>query len=183
MWTPGKPKYEAPRISALPTSLRRLVDGLSPGSGPSSLLSRSTIAGERPDLIPIVAYLSHGDGLKAFTTALATSCALREGGTGELTLMLSWGLDREVISGVVKSAEHGGSDEITCEILIPAGEPNGTSRSISPRGPISGISGVPCDACKVPFKTGDAYTQVVFPPDQLDLYHVTCYARLVREFG
>lgn len=183
MWTPGKPKYEAPRISSLPTHLRRLVDGLRDGNGPSSLLSPSTIVGEKPDRIPIVVFLSVGDGLRTYRIALATSSALREDGTGEPILMLSWDLDPEAISQVARSAEAGGSDAIRFETLIPAGEPNGTSRSISPRGPISGISGVPCDACKVPFKTGDAYTQVVFPPDQLDLYHVTCYARLVREFG
>ena len=82
---------EADTVRLSPAQTKWLA-GLKAGAGLTSQLSRMTTVGARPDLLPIVVSLSRGGGLSRFITTLATSYALKEDATGELMLMLSWGL-------------------------------------------------------------------------------------------
>jgi len=152
------------------------LDGLKAGDGLTSPLSRLTPVGERPALLPIVVSLSPGDGLRRFLTVLATSYALKEDDTGELMLMLSWDLERGVLRSLVEtSPRDGNAGEIGFEILMPVPESTAISASTLPGIPTSGISGVPCDYCRRPFKPREAYVQFVVPEvNEMRLWHGRC---------
>jgi len=151
------------------------LDGLKDGDGLSSPLSRLTTVGVRPDLLPIVVSLSRGDGLKRFLTCLATSSALREDVTGELMLMLSWGLEPAALRSLLAESPKGGdSVEIAFEILMSVSGATGTLLSTSPRTPTSGTSVGPCDHCGDLIIRGEPYVQTVRPPHTMRIYHYAC---------
>lgn len=152
------------------------LDGLKAGDGLTSPLSRMTTVGEKPVLLPIVVSLSPASGLRRFITTLATSYALREDDSGELMLMLSWGLEREALKSLVETFRRDGSSaEIGFELLMPVPESTAISASTSSKTPMSGISGVPCDYCKKPFKPQEAYVQFVVPEvNEMRLWHGRC---------
>lgn len=159
----------------LPRPLQTLVAGLKAGSGTTSPRSHLMNVGGRPDLIPIVFSITPGGGLTRFLTTLGTLSALKEERSGERILMLSWGLEREDLRSLLQtSVDDGGAGEIAFDLSIPAEVPNGTSPSISPRPQTSGISGVPCDVCGQPIRSGDPYASWVIPPDDMSLYHPHC---------
>jgi len=57
----------------------------------------------------------------------------------------------------------GPTDVIQYDLLIPIERLAGTLRSMSPRLPTIGISGVPCDVCGEPLEEGAAYRTDVAP--------------------
>lgn len=146
----------------LPRSLQHLVDGLKGGNGPRSLLLRSTIVGVKPDRVPIVVYRSRENGSSGYRETLATICALKEDASGERILMLSW--DSQPSESWDGGEDQAGPTDVTqFDVLIPIERLVGTLRSMSPRLPTIGISGVPCDLCGEPLKTGGAYRTDVLP--------------------
>lgn len=119
-------KVGGPEVKLSPV-LQSLLSGLKAGGGITSLLSPSTLAGVRPDLVPIVVSLSHGDGLRLFLTSLATMYALRQEGSGERTLTLSFNLGREALQVLLDSYNNaGGSGEIPFEISLAVGQESTT---------------------------------------------------------
>ena len=171
-----------PASIILPRPLQRFLDGLRAGRGISSQPSPLTTDGARPDLTPIVCSLSRAGGLTHFLTTLATISAWNEEGTGEPILMLSWGLEPEALKSLLEtSGERGGAGEIAFSVTMSAGEPAGTSPSTSPKHRIIGTLGAPCERCRLPFRPGEAYIEIVIPPDRLMVYHGSCGVKQIRE--
>ena len=111
----------------LPDSLRSLVNGLRRGVGITSQRSLSMIGGVRPDLVPIVVCLSRDAGFTTFLTSLATLSALREEGSGDVILMLSFNLGVGAFTSLLAtSAKDGKKGVITFEISMPQPAPDGT---------------------------------------------------------
>ena len=171
MWTP-----ESSGDVRLPKPLERWLLGSRAGSGPTSPPSHSMNAGQMVRT-PIVVSSYRARGLRPYSTHLAGICAWREDGTGESILTLSWGMDSEDLSRHGLSLERGDSEEIAFETTMLAAAPSGTSESISPKPPTTGISGVPCDECGGEIPRGSRYVSVVTPPHGMLLMHYGCAAR------
>jgi len=163
--------------SSLTPGLKQWARGLDASNGSSSLLSRLTAASAIPPVLkPIVLSLSARGGLSRYLISLATIYALREEASGEHMVTLSWDLETEAVTSVLKASQNGGTPgEIEFALTMSNEGQPGTSPSMSLRPQPLGVSGVPCDVCGTPLEKNQDYTTICSPNrNALTLAHSGC---------